>query len=107
MNKFIEFIKRLFKKQLLLNEKSETTNSEITNQIEKVNPNKKEEFFNNVKVENSGDNIISMQMNLENGIIDESKLSNEQVKKIKELYCQQIVNLKNSIKNYKLKLNQN
>lgn len=100
MNKFIEFIKRLFKKQLLLNEKNETIN-----QTEEVTSNKKEEFFSSVKVEKSVDNILSMQTKLENGIIDESKLSNEQVKKIRDLYCQQIANLKNSIKNYKLKLN--
>ncbi len=102
MNKFIEFIKRIFKKQLLLNEKNE-----ITNQMEEVSSNKKEEFFNSIKVEDTRDNMLSIQIKLEKGMIDESKLSNEQVKKIKDLYCQQIVNLKNSIKNHKLKLNQN
>lgn len=38
-------------------------------------------------------------------INDESKLSNEEITKVKELYYSQIFNLINSIKKYKLKLN--
>lgn len=98
MNKLIEFIKRIFKRNKLALDKPETINNEeILEQ--------KDVFLNDIKISNMEDNIIIMQKNLENGIIDEGKLSIEQVREMKKLYCKQILDLLCSIRNYKIKLN--
>lgn len=98
MNRFIELIKKIFfKKKLLLNEAKISTDNGCSNN--------KEVFFNSIKAENCENNLFLTQKNLENGFIDESKLSNEEVVKIKKLYCNQILDLMESINNYKLKLN--
>lgn len=98
MNKLIEFIKRIFKRNKLALDKPETINNE---EILK----QKDVFLNDIKISNMEDNIIIMQKNLENGIIDEGKLTIEQVRKMKRLYCKQILDLLCSIRNYKIKLN--
>lgn len=53
---------------------------------------------------NNQDNIILLRKDLENGVIDECNLTNEQVNKIKELYCSEITNIVYSINNYKSQL---
>lgn len=98
MNRFIEFIKRIFlRKKLVLDKPKEFVDNTYLNQ--------QENFLNSIKVENCEEDILLIQKQLENDFIDESKLSNEQVEKIKKLYCSQISDLMVSIKNYKLKLN--
>lgn len=104
MYKIIEIIKKIFsKKPLYLIEGRTQSNSLIEQKA--LNP--KETFFKNIKNENSKNNIVSLQLKLEQGIINESDLSDEQLIKVKELYYNQIINLVNSIDNYKLKLNIN
>lgn len=98
MNKLIEFIKRIFKRSTLALNESKTIKDE-------KNLNQKEKFLDDIKVNNMEENMITMQKNLENGSIDENKLTIEQVKKIKNLYCKQILDLLYSIRNYKIKLN--
>lgn len=99
MSKFIEFIKRIFFKKTLLLKEAETLKDEEKYQ------NQKENFLNSIKSEKDEDNILLIQIKLENGLIDESKLNDEQLLKIKNLYYNQILDLISSIKNYKLKLN--
>lgn len=98
MNKLIEFIKRIFKRNTLALNESKTIDNE-------ENINQKEKFLDDIKINNIEENIIIMQKNLENGVIDEDKLTIEQVKKMKNLYCKQILDLLCSIRNYKIKLN--
>lgn len=100
MNKFIEFIKRIFKKdKKLLNE------SKI--EVEENNSNRKENFVDNIKIDNNLNNILTLQKKLENEIIDERSLSDKQIIELKELYYNQIAKLIDSINDYKLKLNVN
>lgn len=100
MNKIIEFIKRIFKKKpLALNE----GNVQIEEKVLKS----KETFLNNIKVDNKLNDILSLKIKIEQGIIDETDLNSEQITEVKELYCKQIGNLINSINNYKIKLNKN
>ena len=97
MNKIIEFIKRLFNKNILaLNEGSISINEK--------NSNKKENFLNNIKVENEENDILLLQIKIEQGIIDESDLNDKQIIKMKKLYYNQISNLLDSINEYKLKI---
>lgn len=98
MNKLIELIKRILKRNTLDLNKAEITDSE-------ENSKQKETFLNDIKIDDMEENIIIMQKNLENGVINEDKLTIEQVKKIKDLYCKQILDLLYSIRNYKIKLN--
>lgn len=98
MNKLIELIKRILKRNTLALNKAEITDSE-------ENSKQKETFLNDIKIDDMEENIIIMQKNLENGVINEDKLTIEQVKKIKDLYCKQILDLLYSIRNYKIKLN--
>ena len=98
MNKLIEFIKRIFKRNTLALNESKTIDNE-------ENLNQKEKFLDDIKINDIEENIIIMQKNLENGVIDEDKLTIEQVKKMKNLYCKQILDLLYSIRNYKIKLN--
>lgn len=98
MNKLIELIKRILKRNTLALNKAEITNNE-------ENSKQKERFLNNIKIDDMEENITIMQKNLENGVINEDKLTIEQVKKIKDLYCRQILDLLYSIRNYKIKLN--
>lgn len=97
MNKIIEFIKRLFNKNILaLNEGSISINEKTSN--------KKETFFNNIKVENEENDILLLQIKIEQGIIDESDLNDKQIIKMKKLYYNQISYLLDSINDYKLKI---
>ena len=98
MNKFIEFIKRIFGKNKPLLDKGET-------KIEERNLNQKESFFNDIKIDNNIDTILVLQKKLENGTIEEINLNDKQIRELKELYYNQIINLVDSINNYKLKLN--
>lgn len=96
MNKIIEFIKRLFRRnQPLLIEENNQIKKEIVN----------ENFLKNIKVDNGLNDILVLQKRLENGTIDETSLNEKQIKELKELYCKQITNLNESINEYKLKLN--
>lgn len=100
MNKIIEFIKRLFgKKQPLLNEKN--------SKRDVIQKNQKEDFINDIKIEDSKNNILSLQIKLEQGTIDEENLNSEQVAELKDLYYNQISNLLDSINRYRLNLNSN
>lgn len=99
MKKLIEFIKKIFtRKPLVLNEGKATVEENYLKQ--------KETFLNNIVVEDNSDNISILQIRLEEGLVKEEELSDEQINKMKDLYCDQIVNLVDSINNYKLKLNQ-
>ena len=100
MNKIIEFIKRLFaRKQHLLNEKNPKRNV--------IQKNQKEDFINDIKIEDSKNDIVSLQIKLEQGTIDEENLNSEQVTELKDLYYNQISNLIDSINKYRLNLNSN
>ncbi len=100
MNKIIEFIKRLFRRnQPLLIEEN--------NQKQKENIKQKENFFKDIKIDNNVNETLVLQRKLENGIIDETNLNEKQINELKELYCTQITNLNDSIHKYKLKLNMN
>ena len=97
---YIEFIKRLFgKKQPLLNEKN--------SKRDVIQKNQKEDFINDIKIEDSKNNILSLQIKLEQGTIDEENLNSEQVAELKDLYYNQISNLLDSINRYRLNLNSN
>lgn len=99
MKKLIEFIKRIFiRRPLSLNEGKIAVEEKYLKQ--------KQTFLNNIVIENNGDSISVLQIKLEEGLIKEDELSDEQIKNIKDLYGDQIANLVNSIKSYKLKLNQ-
>ncbi len=99
MNKIIEFIKRIFKKNTLaLNEGSIKIE-------EKIISHSKDSFLNDIKINNGINKILSLQIKLEQGIIDENDLNSDQIIEIKKLYCNQIGNIVNKINNYKLKLN--
>lgn len=99
MNRIIEFIKRLFKKPTLaLNVPQTIENRENPKQ-------QKEEFLKEIKIGNNiKENISDLQKKLENGSLLEEKLDNEQIRKIKKLYCNQILDLLYAIKNYKIKV---
>lgn len=99
MNRIIEFIKRLFKKPTLaLNIPQTIENRENPKQ-------QKEEFLKEIKIGNNiKENISDLQKKLENGSLSEEKLDNEQIRKIKKLYCNQILDLLYAIKNYKIKV---
>ena len=99
MNRIIEFIKRLFKKPTLaLNVPQTIENRENPKQ-------QKEEFLKEIKIGNNiKENISDLQKKLENGSLSEEKLDNEQIRKIKKLYCNQILDLLYAIKNYKIKV---
>lgn len=100
MNKIIEFIKRLFRRnQPLLIEEN--------NQKQKENINQKENFFKDIKIDNNVNETLVLQRKLENGIIDEKNLNEKQINELKELYCMQITNLNDSIHQYRLKLSMN
>ena len=100
MNKVLEFIKKLFRKNLpLLNEGNNKINEESLNQ--------KTTFFNKIKVYNNQNEILVLQRRIEDGTIEETDLNNEQINKLKELYCKQITNLSDSINKYRLKLDMN
>lgn len=98
MKKIIEFFKNLFRK-----------NQQLAIDSAKINNNyiiEKEKFLNSITVQDV-DNSVVLQLQLEQGLIDESQLNNEQINKIKELYCNQVIHLINSINIYKTKLNKN
>lgn len=99
MNRIIEFIKRLFKKPTLaLNVPQTIENRENPKQ-------QKEEFLKEIKIGNNiKENISDLQKKLEKGSLSEEKLDNEQIRKIKKLYCNQILDLLYAIKNYKIKV---
>ena len=98
MNKIIEFFKRIFgKKPLALNEPKVI--------VDEDNFKNKNTFLDNIKVENDNNDILIVQKNLENNNIMEDELSDEQIIKLKNLYCTQIYNLAESINNYRLRLN--
>ena len=99
MNRIIEFIKRLFKKPTLaLNVPQTIENRENPKQ-------QKEEFLKEIKIGNNiKENISDLQKKLVNGSLLEEKLDNEQIRKIKKLYCNQILDLLYAIKNYKIKV---
>lgn len=101
MNRIIEFIKRLFKKPTLALNVPQT----IENRENPKQP--KEEFLKDIKIDtnNIKDNISDLQKKLENGSLSEEKLNKEQIRKIKKVYCNQILDLLYSIKNYKIKVN--
>ncbi len=97
MNRIIEFIKRLFKKPTLaLNVTQTVENRENPEQ-------QKEEFLKDIKIDtnNIKENISDLQKKLENGSLSEEKLNKEQIRKIKKMYCNQILDLLYSIKNIK------
>lgn len=97
MNKIIKFIKKIFtKKTLALNEGNI--------EIEKSNLSQREIFLNNNKINSDQSNILSLKIKLEQGIINENDLNDNQIKEMKKLYCNQILNLVNSVNNYKLKI---
>jgi len=99
MKKLIEFIKRIFiRKTLQLNEGKTAVEENFSKQ--------KESFLANIVVEENCDNVSVLQIRLEEGLIEEEKLNNEQIKEMKDLYYAQIINLVNSINDYKIKLNQ-
>ena len=99
MKKLIEFIKRIFtKKTLALSEGEAAVKENYSKQ--------KENFKSNIIIENNRDNVLVLQIRFEEGIIKEEELSNEEISKLKDLYCNQIANLINSINNYKLKLSE-
>lgn len=90
MNKITEFIKRLFgKKQPLLNEKNPKRDV--------IQKNQKEDFIEGIKIEDRKNDIVSLQIKLEQGTIDEENLNSEQVTELKELYYKQVSNLIDSI----------
>jgi len=98
MKKIIELIKRIFfNRKLALNQPSSLVDEKTVEQ--------KENFKNSIKAENHEESILLIQKKLENGIIDESKLTSKQLAEIRDLYYHQTLDLINSIKNYKLKLN--
>ena len=99
MKKLIEFIKKIFARRTLqLNEGEISTEENFSKD--------KESFLANIIVKENNDNISVLQIRLEEGLIEEEKLNNEQIKEIKDLYYDQIVNLISSINDYKIKLNQ-
>ena len=99
MKKLIEFIKKIFiRRPLQLNEGEIATEENFLKE--------KESFLANIIVKENSDNIPVLQIRLEEGLIEEKELNNEQIKGIKDLYYNQIVNLINSIDDYKIKLNQ-
>lgn len=48
--------------------------------------------------------ISDLQKKLENGSLSEEKLNKKQIRKMKKMYCNQILDLLYSIKNYKIKV---
>lgn len=98
MNKIIEFIKKILKKPLALNEAS------IKTEEKKL---EEDTFLNSIKIESNDDNILLLQNNLEHGIIKEVDLNDNQIRKIRDLYFNQIENLINSINNLKYSLKNN
>lgn len=95
MNKIISFIKRIFKKKFL-------TLNEVNPQVEETDT--KENFLNNIKIDNSENNEILLQIKLEQGIINENNLSSDEINKLKSLYYNQIIDLVTSINKNRLKL---
>ena len=95
MNKIISFIKSIFKKKPL-------TLNEGNLQVEKTDV--KEDFLNNIKIDNSENNEILLQIKLEQGIINENNLSSDEINKLKSLYYNQIIDLVTSINKNRLKL---
>lgn len=75
-------------------------------EVEESCSKQKETFLSNIVVEDNSENISILQIRLEEGLIKEDELNNEQINRMKDLYCDQIANLVNSIKSYKLKLNE-
>lgn len=97
MKNLIEWIKRIFRKRVPALENT-TTN------VEKSYVNEKEKFTKAIKIDGEENNLLVLQKKLENGLIDEDNLGTEQVAKIKDFYYNQIINLMENIKKYKLKL---
>ena len=100
MNKIIEFIKRIFRKNSYLLDEGNKENKE-------KNINQKQAFLKDIKVDSNLSNILGLQKKLENGAIEETNLYDTQIAELKELYCNQIANIVNSINKYKLRLNIN
>ena len=96
MKKIIEILKRLFgKRPLALNQAEPFIYEKEL---------KKQTFLDSVKFEKTINNILLLQKKIEDGTLEEGELSIEQELKIKDLYCEQIKGLVDSINNYKLKL---
>lgn len=99
MKKLIEFIKKIFNRRSLVLNEGKVEAEEICSK-------QKEIFLNNIVVEDNSDSISVLQIRLEEGLIKEEELSNEQINRVRGLYCDQVADLVNSIKSYKLKLNE-
>lgn len=96
MNKIIQFFRKIFCKKVL-------TLSEGSNNLKTENSSNKEIFINNIKVE-TDDELLQLQIKLENGSLSEEELNTDQIKKLKNLYYEKILELIDSLNNYKLKL---
>lgn len=99
--KFLEKIRNFFTK----NNKDEvkTTNFDklnLDNNHEKEEKNKKNEFLNNIKVqEDMG--IISLKIKLENNEIKAIDLTDEQIDKLQKIYDKEILEKQNKINRLK------
>ena len=98
MNKIIELLNRIFRKKPLLLEKGKTT-------VQEEILEKKENFLKSIKVDDDLSSLLAIQHKLENEGVEEENLNHQQITELKELYSRQIVNLINSINQYKLRLN--
>ena len=99
-SKIINKFKALFKKHDAQEIKSVDNKSVINEDNEEKNENKREEFFNNIKIEGNSD-ILSLKVKLENGEIKSIDLTDEQIDQLQSIYDKEIEEKKEKIKRLK------
>lgn len=101
LKEFIYKIKEFFKSII---KAKEIPRLQEVNKIEE-NVNKKEKFKNEVK-EKAEDRVklLNLQKEIEEGKINEEELEQKDINLLKQLYCEQIIDLQRKINEYQNKL---